>query len=91
MAETRTNGKTKAKAKPAEKPAGADREHVCSVAFCPIGMALSGVQQVRPEAIEHLLVAGRELLLAAKAVIDARAEDLAEGGRASGLERIEIA
>lgn len=65
---------------------GVDRG-VCPVGFCPIGMALSAVQGVRPDAVEHVLAAGRELLLAARAVIDARAE---ESGASSTLERIEI-
>ena len=43
--------------------------------------------QVRPEVVEHLLAAGRELLLAIKAVVDARAEGVE---RESPLERITI-
>ena len=60
---------------------------VCPVGFCPIGMALSAVQGARPDAVEHLLAAGREFLLAARAVIDART---GESGASSTLERIEI-
>jgi hypothetical protein len=63
--------------------------HVCDVAFCPIGLALSAVQPMKPDVIEHLLVAGRELFLAAKAVMDARADDLSKGGP-STLEKIDI-
>jgi hypothetical protein len=69
-----------------EAAVGSDRQ-LCSVAFCPIGMALSTVQQARPDAVEHLLAAGREFLLAAKAVLDQRAEDL---GGSSKLEKIKI-
>lgn len=61
---------------------------VCPVAFCPIGAALSAAQQVRPDTVEHLLLAGRELMLAAKAVLDARLEDMPESN--STLERVEI-
>jgi len=63
------------------------RQHVCSVGFCPIGMALTTVQGSRPEAVAHLMSAGRDFLLAAKAVLDARAEDVAGENR---LERIEV-
>ena len=63
------------------------RAPVCPVAFCPVGMALAVAEQVRPEVLEHLLAAGRELLLAAKAVVDNRAEATAPSG---SLERIEI-
>lgn len=69
---------------PAEARVG---DQVCSVGFCPVALLLTATQQVRPEAIEHLLAAGRELLLAAKAVLDARAEGFA---RTSTLEHIEI-
>lgn len=60
---------------------------VCGVAFCPVSMLLTATGQVRPEVVEHLLAAGRELLLAAQAVINARAEATA---RSSPLEHIEI-
>jgi len=50
-------------------------------------MALTVAGTVRPEVVEHLMRAGAELLLAMKAVIDARAEGL---GRESPLERITI-
>jgi hypothetical protein len=63
------------------------RQPVCPVGFCPIGFALTATDQVRPEVVEHLLVAGRELMLAMKAFIDARTDGL---GRTSPLERIEI-
>ena len=63
------------------------RSQVCPVGFCPIGMALTLTDQVRPEVVEHLLAAGREFLLAVKAVIDSRAEGLQ---RSSPLEKIDI-
>lgn len=60
---------------------------VCPVGFCPIGLALAATEQVRPEVVEHLLAAGRELLLAMRALIDARAMGLE---RTPPLERIEV-
>jgi len=77
----------------AAKASASARAHVCPVAFCPIGMALTSVQQIAPDVLDHLLAAGREFLLAAKAVVDARAADF-DGGerqeRQDTLERIEI-
>jgi hypothetical protein len=62
--------------------------HVCSVAFCPISMALSAVEGARPDAVEHLLAAGREFLLATKAVLDERAAQ--SGASSTKLEKIDI-
>lgn len=59
----------------------------CGVAFCPVSMLLTATGSVRPEVVEHLLAAGRELFLAAQVVINARAEGL---DRRSPLEKIEI-
>ena len=73
----------------AAEPAAAEG-HVCNVAFCPIGLALSAVQPLRPEAVEHLLVAGRELFLAMRAVVDGRAEQFAGEDGSSDLEKIDI-
>lgn len=67
-----------------------DAGHVCDVAFCPIGLALSAVQPMKPDVVEHLLAAGREFFLAAKALMDARADDLSKEGDASSLEKIDI-
>lgn len=73
-----------------EHPAG-DAGHVCSVAFCPIGLALSAARPMKPDAIEHLLVAGRELLLAVGAMLDARADEIGDRDAPSALEKIDIA
>ena len=64
--------------------------HVCSVAFCPIGMALTSIQSAGPEVLDHLLAAAREFLLAARAVVDARAADFEDPKAGGGLEKIEI-
>jgi hypothetical protein len=66
--------------------------HVCTVGFCPICLAVSALQPLKPDVVEHLLNAGREFMLALKAVIDARAEDLSdEDDNERKLERIDIA
>jgi hypothetical protein len=78
---------------PAKDPAGervVEGGHVCNVAFCPIGLALSAVQPMKPDVIEHLLLAGREFFLAAKAVLDARADELKDDGVSPTLEKIDI-
>jgi hypothetical protein len=49
---------------------------LCSVGFCPICMAVTTAAEIRPEFVEHLMAAGREFLLALRAVIDARLEGI---------------
>jgi hypothetical protein len=83
---------------PEPKPEGSPAigEHTapsCNVGFCPICLAVTAMP-LRPEVIEHLLVAGREFFLAAKAVIDSRADQFTgengDGKRAGRLEKIDI-
>ena len=71
-------------------PAAADAGHVCNVAFCPIGLALTAVQPLKPDVVEHLLLAGREFFLAAKALMDVRADDLSKDGGSPTFEKIDI-
>ena len=73
-----------------EAPAPPERDHVCNVAFCPIGLALSTVQGAAPDVLEHLLKAAQEFFLAARAVMDNRAKDLEDAPADRGMERIEI-
>lgn len=82
MAQTRKRSTTK---KPEAEELATD--HVCPVGFCPIGMFLSVSNRSRPEAVEHLMAAGREFVLALNAVLNTRAEDL---GRAPAIEKIEL-
>jgi hypothetical protein len=65
-----------------------DGSPICSVAFCPICAAVTAFGDARPDLVEHLLVAGREMLLAIRALIDARLEGAAE--RPMKLERLKI-
>ncbi|MDP9299767.1 MAG: hypothetical protein M3P43_02555 [Actinomycetota bacterium] len=78
-------------------PAAPDGPHVqggCPVAWCPICMAVTAVQPLKPEVIEHLLRAGTEMLLAFRGVIDARADELhppeGEQPGPTRLEKIDI-
>jgi hypothetical protein len=56
-------------------------------------MAVTAAQGAAPDAVEHLLNAAREFLLAARAVVDVRADDLVrqQDAKKKTLERIEIA
>jgi len=67
-----------------------DQRHVCTVGFCPICLAVTAVQPMRPDAIEHLLNAGREFLLAMTAVLGARADEAGGKETAPTLTRIDI-
>jgi hypothetical protein len=79
MAETRKSSKRATK-----EPT---RAAVCPVALCPVGMFLTVTGDVKPEAVDHLLSAGRELMMAVKAMIDARVDDV---GQPATLHRIEV-
>jgi hypothetical protein len=61
---------------------------LCSFALCPICMALTVMGEARPDLIQHVLLASREVLLALRAVIDARLEGTK--GAPPKLERLEI-
>jgi hypothetical protein len=55
-------------------------------------MAVTAAEGVAPDAVDHLLRAAREFFLAARALIDQRADHLAGEDRApTRLEKIEIA
>jgi hypothetical protein len=73
-----------------KKPDGgpATTAPICSVAFCPICMAVTAFGEARPDLVEHLLLASREMLLAIRALIDARLEGVEE--RPAKLERLRI-
>ncbi len=79
------------KAAPPPPEPGPPAPHVCNVGFCPICLAVSAVQPLAPEVVEHLLGAGRELLLAVKAVVDSRAIDVGRDDSGPTIERIDIA
>jgi hypothetical protein len=79
---------------PDPAPEGPHVQTGCPVAWCPICMAVTAVQPLKPEVIEHLLRAGTEMLLAFRGVIDARAEEMqpSEGDQPNPtrLEKIDI-
>ena len=81
-------------AQPAAAGAGEHEPGGCPVAWCPICTAVTAVQPLKPDVIEHLLKAGTELLLAFRGVIDARAEEMQPSDGApkgpTRLEKIDI-
>ena len=97
MVETRTDPKVGAEGGETGDGSGAPEESrplVCTVAFCPICMAVTAGQGAAPDVFEHLLAAAREFFLAARAVIDVRGDHLSgTDGSANGsrdFEKIEI-
>jgi hypothetical protein len=56
---------------------------------CPICMGLATLRQARPEALEHLMKAGAELLLAARALLEA-GEAAGPSRRPVGMQRIRV-
>ena len=87
---------------PDEQAAAPGQAPECQI--CPICAGLAALRSARPEAVEHFVKAGAELLLAAKALLDGHAEPAGEptprrrrarraGGDAArdyGLQRIDI-
>jgi hypothetical protein len=89
---------------PDEPAAAAGQAPECQL--CPICAGLAALRSARPEAVEHLVKAGAELLLAARALLDGASEPAGEprprrrrAGRADpghtavagdGLQRIDI-
>jgi hypothetical protein len=56
---------------------------------CPICTGLAALRQARPEVLEHLMKAGAELLLAARALLEAGEAD-APARRSAGMQRIRV-
>jgi hypothetical protein len=55
-----------------------DDQHAATAAdcvACPLCAGLAALRQARPEAVEHLVKAGTELLLAARALLEGPAPD----------------
>jgi len=99
MAQTtkKRTAQPKVQAVPAPEPAEGAPSHAavtCPVAWCPVCLAVSATQPLRPDTVEHLLKAGTELLLALRGVIDTRADQVADGANeepaATRLEKIDL-
>ena len=71
-----------------EQPAGGHgTAPECQV--CPICMGLATLRQSRPEVLEHLMKAGAELMLAARALLEA-GEAAGPARRPAGVQRIRV-
>lgn len=55
---------------------------------CPVCMGIGLLKQMRPDVADHLVAAGRELMLAAKAFMDQVTEE--HRRKDSGVEKIPI-
>ena len=56
--------------------------------FCPLCQAMAALRSARPEAVDHLLKAGAELLLAARSLLDGEAKTSAPAS--DGLQHIDV-
>lgn len=91
MAEADKRSRARRSDSPRSEPGShAGEGQVCTVGFCPICLAVTAVQPLKPEAVEHLLNAGREFLLAMTAVLGARADETGGKEKAPTLTRIDI-
>jgi hypothetical protein len=90
MAEAAERGRS-ASAAETDVPLSGPHEQVCTVTFCPICAAVTAGHSIRPDAVEHLLAAGREFFLAVSSILGARAEgDSAREQPSARLTRIDI-
>jgi hypothetical protein len=90
MADAARKKRSRTAPPPEAAPPSQPRAAACPVTFCPICIAVTGTQPIRAEVLEHLLAAGRELLLAVQAAASASTvgkDEDASGGR---LEKIEL-
>jgi hypothetical protein len=55
---------------------GAKHDHPSDCAYCPICATIAVVRKTRPEVLEHLSVAARELVLAAGILLEEASEIL---------------
>jgi hypothetical protein len=96
MAQAKSSTRRTKRASSSPRPVGSGRKSVsksptpmaCTVSFCPICAAVTAVGQARPDLVEHVLMAGREMLLALRALIDARLDGGGDGP--TRLERLTI-
>jgi hypothetical protein len=86
MAEATSRSTGPARGAP-EQPAGGQAAPACPVPLCPICMTVTALGQARPELVEHLMAAGREVLLAMRSAIEARLEESEQPAR---LQRLTI-
>jgi hypothetical protein len=86
----RSDGRVAPEADAGQQAAAQSQQPLCSFALCPICMTLTALGEARPELITHVLLASREVLLALRAVIDARLEGTADAGPAPTMQHLTI-
>lgn len=90
----RSSGSGSKTPKPTRDAAAEAQRYAPECYACPIGTASMALQRLRPEATEHFLRAGRELVLGMRSFVDVLAELLRtmeeRSQSARSLERIEI-
>lgn len=75
---------------------GDEHRHASNCAYCPICAAIGVVRNTKPEVLEHLAGAARELILAVGLLVEeaervaSAAERAAHGGPDAKLRRIDI-
>jgi hypothetical protein len=70
---------------PDDHAAAAGQAPECQL--CPICAGLAALRGARPEAVEHLVKAGAELLLAARALLEGATPEPAAGAAPGGRRR----
>ena len=84
-----SQARTRATEAARQAPSQASRQEVsCNVPFCPICTVVTTTQHMQPEILGHLIAAAREVTLAARAMVDNRADEVAPTTR---LQRIDLA
>jgi hypothetical protein len=73
-------------------PGGFPGQSGTECAACPLCAGLAALRQAAPEAVEHLLKAGAELVLAARVLLEAPATDGQREPRPAGarMRRIDV-
>jgi hypothetical protein len=69
-----------------------DKPAAAGCLACPLCAGLTALRHASPEAVEHLVKAGAELLLAARALLDGAAADgrRAPGPAGAPMRRIDV-
>lgn len=71
---------------------GRDRAAASSCSYCPLCIAIDALRERRPEVVDHLAAAARELVAAAALLVDEheRGERRAGGDGTGRLRRIDL-
>ncbi|MBX7161880.1 MAG: hypothetical protein K1X95_16455, partial [Acidimicrobiia bacterium] len=73
---------------PVQEPAATNLRPECYA--CPIGMAFGTVRDASPETMDHLVAASRELVSAARSVMQALEANLERYSQNTSLQHIDV-